>query len=514
MLLVSPQDGNRIADTLCRQNLSFFIERAFTTVEPKGYVHNWHIDCIAEYLHAVQQRKLNRLIINVPPGYTKSVAVNVAFSAYCLGMDPTDRILSASHSYDLSVKMSNKTKQIIMSSWYQRMFPAVRLRKDVENRQDFYKTTKNGFRMAVSVGGKVTGDGGDRLIIDDPLDANDLGDNGLEKCNNWFDGTFYSRLRDKKTGTIVVIMQRLHEKDLCGHLLSSELDKYEQCIIPGIEDTHGGKVYSYGKFRYERNEGELLCDKIEGKKEIDKARERMGAYGFAGQYQQKPAPLEGGYIKRDWFKKWAQGEPPPVDYVLQSWDTALSEKKSASYTACTTWGVFKDDHDIPNILLLGSFRKRMEFPELYDAVGRMSQDYGALTPDIKINKDRQPDIILIEDKSSGKVLVQLISKTGANLVAFNPDKYGDKTQRVRSTTHIMEAGRIWVPTFAPSFERLKPHADDLVNQAAMFPNSESRDYVDSMTQALLYLIKNGWVYHPSDADAQLMDQPKFPKSYY
>lgn len=447
---------------LLRRDMPAFIGKSFNTTEPTYYLPNWHIDLMCEYLKATLTGECKRLIINIPPGYTKSVAVNVAYSAYAMGIDPSHRILSASHTFDLAKQMSNKTKQVLESDWYAETFPNTILLRDKENRQDFYKTTENGFRQIVSVGGKVTGKGGNIHIIDDPIDAQDADKHSgiaIRKVNDWFDNTFYSRLRDKKNGVIIIIMQRLHHMDLTGHLLASKLDTYEHCCIPAIEDHRDGKLYAFGNFAKWRREGNMLCEKIEGKVELDKAKERLGTIGFAGQYQQRPTPKSGGMFHKAWFKRYnPDKEEPFFDRIEQSWDTAQKAGELNDYSVCTTWGITNNQYYLLHVL-----RRKMEYPTLK----AVAKEHAVVW---------EADKLIIEDKSSGQALIQdLRRETTLPIVAEMP--VTDKVTRAAAISALIEAGKVVLPTHAPWLK-------DFETELFGFPLAPYDDQIDSMTQFL------------------------------
>lgn len=443
-----------------RKKLPFFVKKVFETTEPRNFVRNWHIDFICEYLQAVNRKEITRLIINVPPGYTKSVMVNVAWSAYRLGINPADRIMSASHSYQLSISMSNKTRQVMESDWYKKVFPETRLKTDVENRQNFYATTENGHRGAYSVGGKVVGSSGDCLIIDDPIDASDTSSLAkIKSCNDWFDHSFYTRLRDKKEGAIVIIMQRLAEDDLVGHLLKGEIDKYHHISIPGIEDTLGGKLYSFGSFSRMRTEGELLCEAIDNDVTIAKAKERMGTYQFASQYQQRPAPLGGGVFKKEWIQFHDDDDwPDRFEEIINSWDTAYKPDEHNDPSACTIWGILGEDY-----YLIHVFVKHLEYPNLKAKMTDLYDEFDS-------------DRILIENKVSGISLAQdfrLDKNRKLPIIPINP--IGDKLTRAHSVTPKFESGRIHI-------KKNSPWLDAYLIELLLFPQAKHDDQVDSTTQ--------------------------------
>lgn len=449
-----------------RNRLAPFIKKTFETVDPGAvYSHNWHIDAIAEFLEAVHRREIKRGIINIPPGYLKSISVNVAFPAWTLGKNPSERIVSGSYSEGLSMKHSVDCRLTIQSSWYKNTFPDVRLSEDQNTKQKF-QTTARGQRYAVSVGGTVTGDGGNLLIVDDPINPkNAMSDTERTNANDWFDQTFYTRLRDKKNGAILVIMQRLHVDDLTGHLLKK--GGWDLLRIPAIAEQDEEWKLNGGV--YYRKKDELLHPDREGAEEIASAKRELGSYGFAGQYQQRPAPLEGGMVELSWFNRY--GAIPArenVIRVIQSWDTAQKAKEVNDPWGGGTW--FETEK---GYYLVDSINKRMTYPDGKRTVIGWFDKW-------------QPDVILIEDKSSGESLIQDLRVEGRYpVIAIQPD--GDKVTRMSTASPMIEAGNCWLPNASLRM----PWLVDYEQEIATFPNSSDKGQVDQTSQFL------NWVKVPS-----------------
>jgi len=209
-------------DAILRSDLGYFAERCFCELNPQTELWtNWHIEVIAAKLAAVREGKIRRLIINLPPRHLKSLMASVAFPAWCLGHDPSAQILCVSYAQDLADKLARDCRSIMMSPWYRRIFPT-RLAPHRQAVQEFI-TTRQGYRLATSTGGVLTGRGADIILIDDPLKPDEaLSDAQRKTANDWFSHTLYSRLNDKRSGAIVIIMQRLHEDGLVGHVLAQE----------------------------------------------------------------------------------------------------------------------------------------------------------------------------------------------------------------------------------------------------------------------------------------------------
>jgi len=276
-------------EAILRSDLGYFAERCFAELNPQTeFWTNWHIEVIAAKLAAVREGKIRRLIINLPPRHLKSLMASVAFPAWCLGHDQSAQILCVSYAQDLADKLARDCRSIMMSPWYRRIFPT-RLAPHRQAVQEFI-TTRQGYRLATSTGGVLTGRGADFILIDDPLKPDEaLSDAQRKTANDWFSHTLYSRLNDKRSGAIVIIMQRLHEDDLVGHVLAQE--PWEVVCIPAIaeaDEVHRIETI-WGLRCFRRWQGEALHPEREPLDTLDRIRRTVGEYNFAGQYQQSPA---------------------------------------------------------------------------------------------------------------------------------------------------------------------------------------------------------------------------------
>ena len=225
-------------EALVRADFAGFAERAFHELNPQtDFATNWHFRVIAAKLTAVYQGRIRRLVVNMPPRHLKSHLASVAFPAWCLGRNPSLQVLCVSYAQDLADKLARDCRRIVMSDWYQRLFPT-RLAPRHQAVSEF-ETTQQGSRLATSVGGVLTGRGADIIVIDDPLKPEEaLSQAQRRSANEWFDHTLYSRLNDRQSGAIVLIMHRLHEDDLAGHVLTQE--DWEVVRLPAIPKRTGG----------------------------------------------------------------------------------------------------------------------------------------------------------------------------------------------------------------------------------------------------------------------------------
>ena len=340
-------------DALLRTRLAAFTRKAFAAVDPgTPYLHNWHVDLIAEYLEACTRREIKRLVINIPPRYAKSNTVTVAWPAWLMGRNPAERILATSYAHKLALKHSRDCRLVMAADWYQRVFPGTRI---TEDKQEKYVTTLRGHRQAVSVGASAIGEGGDFLIVDDPTSATEAASDVMRQAaNDWFDQSFATRLNDKINGVIVVVMQRLHAQDLTGHLLAK--GGWEHLKLPALAECK--TVIDFGRVKITREDGEPLHPAREDTEALARQKVALGSYAFAGQYQQRPAPAEGGVFKLGWFPRY---DAPQLAYtrIVQSWDTAYKPGQENDPSACLTFGEHANGYD-----LLHATAERMEYPDL------------------------------------------------------------------------------------------------------------------------------------------------------
>ncbi|MBP3955411.1 phage terminase large subunit [Gemmata sp. G18] len=444
-------------DALLRTRLAAFTRKTFATVDPgTPYSHNWHVDLIAEYLEACTRREIKRLIINIPPRYLKSISVTVAWPAWLLGLNPAERILASSYAHSLSLKHSTDCRLVVKSDWYRRIFPNVQLVGDQDTKEKFV-TTERGMRYATSVAGSVIGEGGNYLIVDDPHSAaGALSDVQRKTACTWFDQAFATRLNDKANGVIVVVMQRLHAEDLTGHLLGK--GGWEHLCIPAVAETR--TFIDFGRIKLTREAGEPLHSERENLQAIDRQKVELGSYAYAGQYQQRPAPPEGGMFKAGWFQRYERKEEKYLR-IVQSWDTAIKASQINDPSCCTTWGERHGGWDLLQVVV-----RRLEYPDLKSLVVSQATAW-------------QPDAILIEDKASGQQLLQdLRRETQLPIIAINPE--ADKITRAAACSALVESGRVYLPTHAAWLT-------DYEMEMMQFPNGAHDDQVDSTTQFLNWM---------------------------
>lgn len=486
-----------------------FFKQAWPQIEgEKEFVPGKHIEVICEHLELIASRKIKKLLINLPPRFSKSTLISIVFPAWVWIRNPSERFLCSSYALQLANRDSRICRTLIQSPWYQENWSErYSLLKD-QNTKGRFDNTRKGYRMATSSKSAATGEGGSILITDDGNNVKDCqSEVDREGRLEWWSQIWSTRLNDKKNDCMIVVQQRTHERDISGFILNNDVDEdWTKLILPmEFELSRKSKTVELPSTKgkvwedWRTEEGQLLWPERFGDKEVADTKNILGSYGYAGQYQQRPAPADGGIIQKSWFEWWKDSTPPEIEYVLQSWDTALTANEMSAYSACTTWGVFYDENNIENIILLSMWRGRIEYPELREIAKRLYFDYRDTGKEREIRfKGRPLDMCLIEAKASGDPLIQDLATAGIRAVPFIPNKYGDKIQRVRLITPLIEGGRIWLPARAPDYTALLPYADEFLESVACFPNAESRDLVDTMAQALLKLKYGGFVLNPKD----------------
>lgn len=327
--------------------------------------------------------------------------------------------------------------------------------------------------------------------------------------NEWHDFVMSSR----HAGTVdqfrrLVVQQRTHERDVTGNILAKDDNRWVHLCLP-MEFEKFNKcttvpLRSTGKKSWEdprKKEGDLLWP--EG---MDKEALRLfktkdfnnDSYRIAGQLQQRPSPAGGGILKEEWFKPWKERDLPDFEYTLQSWDTALTSNVDSCFSACTTWGIFKDKGGINNIMLLSVFRERVEYPDLRKMATRLAANYEDVYIDEPIVGRNPPNLILIEAKVSGYSLLADLMRANLPVMRFDPGKFGDKIGRCRLVSHLMENGLVWLPTDSPAHEFYTEDSQMFLEAAVTFPKAESNDIIDSMSQAFIRLTSTGWILNKED----------------
>lgn len=443
------------------RSLRAFVPLAWGYADPSAYVSSWHLDAIAQHLEAVSRGQIRDLLITMPPRHGKSSLVSVLWPAWEWCERPRTRFLTASYALQLSTRDALKSRRVIASPWYQRLWPKVALAGD-ENMKSRYSNTLGGYRLAVSVGSSVTGEGGDILVIDDPHHAIEAqSEVGRESVREWWGSAWSTRGNDPRTVRRVVVQQRVHERDLAGLLL--EQGGWVHLNLPAEYESARRCTTVIGWEDPRKVEGQLLSPERFGRAEVDRLKRELGSYAAAGQLQQRPAPAEGGLVKRAWWKRKPRAEfPRKFDEVLTTWDLAF--KGGANNDATCGYAMGRAGG---HVYILGCVHGRLDFPTQLREVEALAR--------------RWPGAVLVEDAANGAALVASLHQRLPGLIAVRADR--SKEARVSTWLPWLESGNIWLPDG-------EAWADDLVEEAAAFPRGANDDRVDAAGQGIIRLL--GW----------------------
>ena len=451
---------------LCEMSFYEFFKAAWIVVEPAVPLStNWHHKYICDLLQEecerviAQKPKTKDVIINVPFRSTKSLIVTVMFPVWAWIKSPKLRFITSSYSATLSIELATKSRDIIFSDWFKRRWGDVFHIKKDQNLKERYENNFVGMRRATSVGGTVTGQGGDFLIVDDPLSPQ-MASSATERenANEWYRTTFYSRLNQPDIGVRIIIMQRVHEEDLTGFLLSKETRlKYKHICIPA-KSGEGNIKPTYLEEFYDKDTGLFWEDRF-SQSTLDDYRSALGSYGYAGQLQQTPTPLDSGMIHKDWFKiDRYRVDEAIVNFVIDPAYTADQKNDPSALLAYT----YKENRwqivDCVNVY--------KEFPDLVKFIQQWVQKNGYT------NRSR----IYVEPKASGKSIVQtLVRETGLNVKEDKPPTK-DKVARVSDVSASLESGRVSILN--------GDWNDEFLDQLAKFPAAKHDDMVDCLVMAV------------------------------
>lgn len=447
---------------MARKDFGFFARGGLQELHPAVRIlWNWHLDLICSHLMDVFEGRTRRLIINIPPRYGKSLLASIAFPAFILGHRPEAEIICMSYAQDLSEGLAEKTRRLMNSQFYLETFGPRLLSNRVRLRE--LKTSGGGSRLATSVEGTLTGRGGNFLIIDDAIKPQEAeSEVRRNSVNQWFDSTVYSRTNDKAKGAIIVIMQRLHEDDLVGHI--TERGDWTVLSLPIIaeqDETHTFKT-ALGPQTVLRKEGEALHPERESLEQIAITKTNMGTRDFLAQCQQRPAPRDGEIICWDWFRTFDPASPPRFTRIVQSWDTASTDKDQSDFSVCMTFGETSDQH----WYLLDVYRGKLIFPDLLRKVRELAELHRATN-------------VLIEHCASGIQLAQQLREEGfVKIQAVKPE--GSKFERLTACSARIEAGKVWIPVQAHWLEPLR-------HELTFFPRGKYDDQADALSQGILWL---------------------------
>ena len=438
-----------------------------------SFISGRHHKRMADAFERVANGTCKRLIINMPPRHTKSEFASYLLPAWFLGKFPHKKVIQTSNTGELAVGFGRKVRNLVDSEVYHDIFPELTLQAD-SKAAGRWNTSKGGDYFAIGVGGTVTGKGADVLIIDDPHSEQEAKQAAstpeiFDSVYEWY--TSGPRQRLQPSAAIVIVMTRWAQRDLTGQVLKSAAQR-------------AGEDWEVIEFPAILPSGTPLWPEFWPLEELEALRAELPNSKWQAQYQQNPVGNESAIVKRDWWKWWERDDPPRCDYILQTWDTAFEKNQRADYSAGTTWGVFNldEDNNAPNIILLNTYKKRVEYPDLKKDVLKEYNDY-------------EPDGVLIEKKASGAPLIYELRSMGIPVQEFTPGKGQDKIARLNAVSDIIASGKVWVPRTR--------WAEELVDEVASFPSGEHDDLVDATTLALMRFRQGGFLRLPTDEPEEI-----------
>jgi predicted phage terminase large subunit-like protein len=464
-----------------KRSLRKFVEAAWPVIEPGSeFVPGFHIDAVCDHLEGITDEKLRNLLIAMPPRHAKSTIVSVMWPAWEWIANPQRKWLFGSYAASLAIRDSVRCRRLIESPWYRQHWGDCYALMDDQNAKMRYDTTAGGLRLSLGVGGAATGEGGDRIVIDDPHNIREAESDAVRvgACD-WFDQVMSTRLNNPRKSAKIVIAQRCHETDLIGHLI--EQGGYELLELPA-EYEGATRVTSIGWKDPRQEFGDLLWPDRFGPQQIADTKRSVGSYAYAAQYQQRPSPAGGGVLQNSWWRYWkpAGVDLPPVtvtlqdgkrmaidavtlpakfDQQLQSWDLAFKDLATSDYVVGQVYG-----RAGANKFLLDQTRARMDMPRTMTAIRATTAKWPNAT------------LKLVEDKANGPAVIAMLSQEIAGIVAVNPE--GGKESRVSAVSPEVEAGNYYLPH--PS---LFPWVAEFLAEASAFPKGAHDDQVDAWSQA-------------------------------
>jgi len=467
---------------LCRQKLSVFTGKAVATLEPSiDYLHNWHIDCIAEHLQAVWDKEIKRLIINMPPRSLKTLSTSVAFPAWAFGQDPSVKFMLTSFKFDLACKMTRKTRELINSSWYKSLYPNIAIKQD-QNQKQFFELTDQGHYYTSGMS-SVTGEGCDIGICDDPLNPDEAASQvQRQNCIDTIRGTLFSRFNNPQTGRFILNMQRLNEDDPTGELLKDEGWYHLKLPAEAINRSYS---YSIRGKEWRLEDGDLMFPERFSREVLDQKRRELGSYNYAGQYLQEPSPLDGGEFKKEFFNYFYIKDFDPKECNLYMLVDPAEGKEDAikndnDYTAMAVWALSPDQ----NMYLIDGLRERLNPTERVQKLFDLHRKWSGLTgKPIRVGYEG------INPSSDQHYIKKKMNEENYRFPITELPPKGQKRlskiEKIRRLVPDFENGRIWLPNDL-MYKNEKGLPDNFISamieqEMLLFPFAPHDDFMDAMS---------------------------------
>lgn len=465
----------RVVADECRKHLFYFVQTFWDVIIKEKPVFNWHIPYLCEELERLSESIIRRqpkpydLLINIPPGTTKSTIVTIMWPVWLWTNDPSIRVITNSYSGGLSMEHATKSKDIILSEKFQMLFPNVQIRRDKSGKQN-YENTETGYRYATSTGATITGFHAHVIINDDPQNPKQAESDQLRIQANEHTKTLSSRKVDKANTPVVTIMQRLHEEDVTGYLLKRKGENIRHICLPA-EDCDDVKP---AELRANYIDG--LLDPVRlSRAVLEEAMIDLGSRGYAGQYMQTPTADGGNIIKEEWFKRisWADFRAlrfrEPVHFFL---DSAYEERKQKSDNDPS--GIIATCKIGNNLYVMNAKKVWKDFPSLL-----------TFLPEYLYANDYTSESTLrIEPKANGKSIVQqLIATTDLNVVE-TPSPKDSKATRLKAVSPKIECGRVWIVD--------GDWNEEFIDEVCGFPAKAHDEYVDILGYAIDYHLNDSF----------------------
>lgn len=463
LLSALPRDLAIIKRIRAERSLGEFIKQAWQVLEPSTpYTPGWHLDAIVEHLEAVTAGQIRNLLINMPPRHMKSLAMSVFWPVWVWTSKPELRWLFSSYALSLSIRDSLKCRRLIESPWFQERWGRKFALTSDQNAKMRFENDRMGYRIATSVGGAATGEGGDVVGCDDPHNVQEQESDAIrEAALIWWDETMSTRLNDQRTGAKVICMQRVRENDLAGHVLKQ--GGYVHLCLPAEYEPKRKCVTQIGWEDPRKDEGELLWPERVGQTEIAELKRRLGPTGYAGQFQQRPVPAGGAIFKSEWFE--TVDEAPPLVRTARGWDKAATESaagKDPDWTCGVKIGMTADG----DYCITDARRTQASSLGVERYVKSTAQADGT---DVRIRLEQEPG-------SSGKAEAERYTRDVLRGFAARAlPSTGDKATRAAAFASAAEAGRVKI---------VRANWNDwFLDELASFPKGAHDDAVDGASNA-------------------------------